>query len=143
MVTAEEARRLRVTKGSVNHETYKGIYAKIQNRIKVAAARGDTSIQYRIPPFVPGRPIYDITHALRYNRDKLKLAGFRVVETEDVLGIDWRVVEKPPPPKSKKPKPKAKPPEKPLATSNQMTSSFGTSAGISSKLADLKKKLNL
>jgi hypothetical protein len=139
MVTAEEARRLRVTKGSVNHETYKGIYAKIQNRIKVAAARGDTSIQYRIPPFVPGRPMYDITHALRYNRDKLKLAGFRVVETEDVLGIDWRVVEKPPPPKSKKAKPKAKPPEKPLTT----LSSFGTSAGISSKLADLKKKLNL
>jgi hypothetical protein len=135
MVTAEEARRLRVTKGSVNHETYKSIYAKIQNRIKVAAARGDTSIQYRIPPLVPGRPIYDITHALRYNRDKLKLAGFRVVDTDDVLDIDWRIVaaeKKMPPPRQKA----KKPPE-------TSSSGFGTSAGISSKLADLKKKLNL
>lgn len=138
MVTADEARRLRVTKGSVNHETYKSIYVKIQNRIKIAAARGDTSIQYRIPPLVPGRPIYDVTHALRYNRDKLKLAGFRVVDTDDVLDIDWRVAEKLPAQQHPKPKPKPPPEKKPLETS-----SFGTSAGISSKLADLKKKLNL
>jgi hypothetical protein len=138
MVTAEEARRLRVTKGSVNHETYKSIYAKIQNRIKVAAARGDTSIQYRIPPLIPGRPMYDITHALRYNRDKLKLAGFNVFETDDVLDIDWRVVAEKPPPLPPPINPKTIRKRKPLESA-----SFGTSAGISSKLADLKKKLDL
>jgi hypothetical protein len=143
MVTAEEARRIRVRKGSVNHETYKGIYEKISNRITAAAQRGETSVEYRIPPIVPGRPIYDINHAIRYNADKLRLAGFDVDPEDDLLKIDWK--PKPQPklkqsttsqsPTRPKPKPKPKP-------NQQQKLNFKSSGAISQKLMDLKKKLN-
>lgn len=142
MVTAEEARRIRVRKGSVNHETYKGIHEKICNRITTAAQRGDTSVEYRIPPIVPGRPIYDINHAIRYNADKLRHAGFTVDPEDDLLKIDWKPQPQPQhhadsTPKKPKPKPKPKPtPKKPTSLN------FKSSGAISQKLLDLKKKLN-
>jgi len=140
MVTADEARRIRVRKGSVNHETYKGIYEKISNRITAAAQRGETSVDYRIPPIVPGRPMYDITHAVRYNADKLRLAGFTVDPVDDLLKIDWKPKPKPKPrqtpqspvrPKPQQPKPKP-----------QQKVNFKSSGAITQKLMDLKKKLN-
>lgn len=133
MVTAEEARELRVKKGAVNHETYKEIYGKVCSRIKAAAARGLTSTEYGIPPFVPGRPMYNIAHAVRYNADKLRHAGFVVTVTPsgDGLVIDWKT-RTPPPPKKKKPPPPPPPPGTQL----------GTASGITQKLENLKKKLS-
>jgi len=129
MVTADEARQLRVSKGAVNHETYKEIYGKLSNRIKLAAARGETSLEYHVPPLIPGRPMYDISHAVRYNADKLRHAGFTVDIDADLLRVDWtapavpKKIPKQPPAKQ----PPAKQPSKPLA--------------ISQKLQELKNKL--
>jgi hypothetical protein len=128
MVTADEARQIRSDRGNVNHETYKDINTKINNRIKLAASRGETNTQYRIPHLVPGRPLYEISHAIRYNRDKLLRAGFRVDVVEDTLRVDW----KPIPPKPKKENPKKEPPETPTAP---------TLSSISDKLAAIGKKM--
>lgn len=145
MVTADEARHIRVRKGSVNHETYKGIHEKISNRITAAAQRGETSVEYRIPPIVPGRPIYDVKHAIRYNADKLRNSGFTVDPVDDLLKIDWKPKPKPKPkpktrqmtqspihPKPRQPKPKPQP----------QKLNFKSSGAITQKLLDLKKKLN-
>lgn len=135
MVTAEEARELRVKKGAVNHETYKEIYGKVCNRIKAAAARGSTSTEFKIPPFVPGRPMYTMSHAVRYNADKLRHAGFVVTLADDAdkLKIDWspRTAS----PSQKKKKPAVQEPKK------KLDAEYGTSSGITRKLEDLKKKL--
>ena len=129
MVTADEARQLRVSKGAVNHETYKEIYSKLSNRIKLAAGRGETSLEYHVPPLIPGRPMYDISHAVRYNADKLRHAGFAVDIDADLLRVDWTAPAPVPKekPKQKKQPPPPPPPSKPLA--------------ISQKLQELKNKL--
>lgn len=134
MVTAEEARRLRLNKGTVNHETYKEIYNKISGRIRQAASRGGTQLEYRIPPLIPGRPMYAISHAVRYNTDKLRNAGFSVeVKDPDILAIDWKTKDTTDPPKKSRPAPK-KPP-------TDLASDFGSATSIRKKLESLKQKL--
>ncbi len=136
MVTADEARRIRVNKGAVNHETYKEIYGKITNRIKLAAARGDSNLEFTIPPLIPGRPMYEMSHAMRYNRDKLIHNGFRVdTLSNDMLRIDW----KPDADASKNTQPRKT--VAPAAKTPALTKSFGSSTGISEKLQLLKQKL--
>lgn len=139
MMTAEEAQRIRRNKASVNHDTYKSIYEKISNRIRAAAERGETSIRYKLPPFVPDRPIFDPSHALRYNRDKLRHLGFVVTEVdEDVLDIDWKkTAPKTTKKKNNNKKSASTAPAAPLATS------FKSKESISEKLLDLKKRLKL
>ena len=134
MVTADEARRIRVKKGAVNHETYKEIYGKITNRIKLAAARGDSDLEFTIPPLIPGRPMYDMMHAMRYNRDKLVHNGYRVdTFSNDTLRIDWK-------PDANAPKTQPRKTVAPAKTP-ALTKSFGSSTGISEKLQLLKQKL--
>lgn len=100
MVTADEARQLRQKKGVVNHETYKMIYAKIQNRITYAASKGYTKTDYVIPSIIPGRPMFSVSHAIRYVRDKLRYNGFEVTELphSDTIRIDWGPPQHTPPP---------------------------------------------
>lgn len=145
MATADEARRLRVEKGAVNHETYRSIFDKIVQRIELRARRGGTDIEYRIPPIVPGRPIFDVTHAVRYCRDKLVHRGFSVDVIDDViLAINWKQdartartaktvaakYARPLPPPSPKPSPK---------TTASMPK---TTADIGKRLELLARKLN-
>lgn len=106
MVTADEARQMRSKKGNINHETYKMIYAKIQNKIHNAASKGKTATEFVVPPFLPGRPMFSVNHAVRYTRDKLRYNGFTVSVDNDVLMIDWKPEPgKPPPPQPPKPEP--------------------------------------
>jgi len=135
-VTADEARRIRLKKGAVNHETYKEIYGKITNRIKLAAARGDSDLEFAIPPLIPGRPMYDMMHAMRYNRDKLVHNGYRVdTHADDTLRIDWKPDVNAP--KNAQPRKTVAP----AAKTPALTKSFGSSTGISEKLQLLKQKL--
>lgn len=144
MVTADEARRLRVNKSSINHQTYKEIYGKITNRIKAAAAQGQTQLEFRIPPFVPGRPLYDVTHAARYASEKMTISGFRVRAHGEILSIDWR------PEPAKRPRTRDAPASTPVPAVRArpkkeevgLPRQFGSSACISQKLDDLRLKLN-
>ena len=141
MVTAAEARQLRVSKGAVNHETYKEIYGKLSNRIKLAAARGETSLEYRVPPLVPGRPMYDMSHAVRYNADKLRHAGFAVDARDDVLTVDWKPPPAPPKAVAAKKKAAATPAAAAQTPPKNTFVGSGPSTAISKKLQDLRKKL--
>lgn len=105
----------------------------------MAASRGDTGIEYKIPPLVPGRPPYEILHAIRYNRDKLRNAGFVVEIAEDVLLVNWkprprehRILKPKPVPD---PKTKTEPDPKPEKPSNNPSLS-----SINAKLSALGKK---
>lgn len=81
---------MRHRKGHVNHETYKVILAQLEARIAKVASRGGTRFEFAVPPFTLGRPPYDVTHAVRYCRDKLRIAGFEVETRGTMLTADWR-----------------------------------------------------
>ena len=144
MATADEARRLRVEKGAVNHETYRGIFDKIVQRIELRAKRGGTEIEYRVPPIVPGRPIFDLGHAVRYCRDKLTHRGFRVTIADDViLVVDWKptTVQQQP---HQQPAKKALPPTTPTQTTSAppKKSQPTSTKDITKRLELLARKLN-
>lgn len=138
MVTADEARQLRSKKGTINHETYKMIYGKIQNKIQLSASKGKTSIEYVVPPFLPGRPMFSVDHAVRYNRDKLRYNGFTVDVVDDVLLIDW----KPPPGQQHKPIPVI-PKQQPIELPNKQPKEQPKIKQMSNTLKNLKQKLGL
>lgn len=92
MILADEVRQIRVDRARVNHETYKSIYDTVATRIRNRALRGDSSAVIQVPGMVPGRPVYDIMHASRYVRDKLRAGGFGVSGDihAGVLTVDWQ-----------------------------------------------------
>ena len=158
MVTADEARQLRVSKGAVNHATYKGIFEKIAERVRRRASRGESTLEYGVPALVPGRPVYDPRHAVRYCVDKLTQRGFVVEETppgSGTLAINWRKeIQKPP-----KALPKALPqqPKAPPKPATQQPKALPPAAGprpacarapgprpgpMSQRLEDLRRRLN-
>jgi hypothetical protein len=127
MVTAAEMHAIRVEKSRVNHETYKEIYARISEKIKVHGSMGARDITVKIPSYVAGRPMYDVTHATRYVVEKFKLAGFEAgAQSGDTVYVSW----KNPPPAPKKP---PRPPQPPPPTS--------TPADTARRLDLLKMKL--
>lgn len=103
-VTAADMHALRLEKSRVNHETYKEIYARVNERIKTHGTMGERELVVKIPVYIPGRPVYDVTHAARYVIEKLKLAGFdaREYTPPDVVYVSWK---HPPPPKKTKKQP--------------------------------------
>lgn len=165
MVTADEARQLRLGKAAVNHATYKGIFEKIDQRIRARASRGAVTLEYRVPGLVPGRPVYDSRHAVRYCAEKLRQRGFVVTTTEGapagtLLHVDWRpstarpaaaaaatataaaaaanaanaATTGPPPPRA--------PPRAPAAGGNALPALGASRGTISSRLDDLRRRLN-
>jgi len=145
MATADEARRLRIEKGAVNHTTYRGIFDKIVARIELRAKRGETRIEYRVPAFVPGRPMYDISHAVRYCRDKLTHRGFTVnLIPPDILVIDWRpVAARPSPAPVVATTTKPSPPPRPRASKpTVVTNGPKNKVDIKQRLEVLARRLN-
>lgn len=131
MVTAADMHAIRVQKSRVNHETYKEIYARASERIKVHGNMGATDVVLKIPSYVAGRPVYDVTHATRYVVEKLKLAGFEArAQSGDTVYASW----KHPPPAPKKP---PRPPPQPQTATTGIT----TPADTARRLDFLKMKL--
>lgn len=132
MVTAADMHAIRVQKSRVNHETYKEIYGRVSERIKVHGNMGARDIVLKIPSYVAGRPLYDVTHATRYVVEKLKLAGFEVrAQSDDTVYVSW----KRPPPAPKKP-PRPSPP-----TNQPVTAGIITPSDTARRLDFLKMKL--
>lgn len=93
-MTVRDLQRARERKARVNHETYKQLWRLVQDRLRARAENRGRDLLWQVPPWVPGRPVYKPSHAARYVRDKLRLAGFQVrvaAPTEDVqvLHITW------------------------------------------------------
>ena len=152
MVTADDARTLRSNKGVINHETYKIIYERVQHRIQYAAKKGYTQTDFTIPPIVPGRPMYELSHAVRYTRDKLRYNGFEVTEVDtDVLQIDWKPKnglfvpsQTPPPATSRTARGSADRMFPDRVSSNRTSASTGgRKTKLSDTLQNLKAKLNI
>lgn len=78
MLTVADLHREREARARVNHETYKQLHAQVQDRIRARAANKAVSLTWQVPPFVPGRPVYTVSHAARYVSDKLRRGGFDV-----------------------------------------------------------------
>ena len=112
MVTAADMRRMREDRSKVNHDTYKTIYHQITRRIEMHGRMGELDLTAKVPHYVPGRPIYDVSHATRYVTEKLRIAGFDATSYGDATGdffvrISWKSAPKPsarppgpPPPKN-------------------------------------------
>lgn len=91
LLTVSDVQQVRVERARVNHETYKKLYGVVHDRIKRRAEVNATHLTYAVPPFVPGRPVYNVTHAARYITDKLRRGGFSVWASDDgaTLFVDW------------------------------------------------------
>lgn len=143
LLTAAEVQRVRTDRAAVNHATYKGILEKLYDRIRHHAAMNHTTLEYSVPGLVPGRPMYDVSHATRYVVEKLRLGGFRVeVADTGALTVDWT----PAPPREKRDKPPTNKHHQPKArapSSAPAPHGAPSAAGLSRRLQILKHKLDL
>jgi hypothetical protein len=93
LLTVDELQTQRQARARVNHETYKGLLAQAQGRIRARALNDCKDLLWQVPPLVPGRPLYKTSHAARYVADKLRLGGFsvEVASSRDVhvLYVSW------------------------------------------------------
>jgi len=90
LLTADEVNGVRARRASVNHETYKVILQRVYDRIRHQAAMNRSDLAYAVPAIVPGRPVYDATHALRYVTEKLRLGGFEVATDGPMVYVSWK-----------------------------------------------------
>ena len=112
MLTVRELQQKREARAKVNHETYKFLLRQVQDRVRLRAENKATDLLWQVPPLVPGRPIYTVSHAARYITDKLRNGGFEVTPAAPaadvhVLYISW------------KPKPEVRPHRTPPEQPNQ------------------------
>lgn len=99
MLRARDLRLASKERSLVNRETYREILAELQKGIRMANDNGAKELSYRIPPFVPGRPLFQASRAAKYVRKKLTLAGFQVnVESPhpevQTVTVRWNAAEK-------------------------------------------------
>lgn len=95
MLTVRELQQKREARAKVNHETYKFLLRQAQDRVRLRAENKCTDLLWQVPPLVPGRPIYTVSHAARYITDKLRRGGFEVTPAAPapdvhVLYISWK-----------------------------------------------------
>jgi len=105
-LTVEELQHERQERATVNHATYKQLLGQVQDRLRIRATNNFTDLLWPVPPLVPGRPVYKVSHAARYITDKLRRGGFEVTTAAPekdvhVLYITWSPVPARPPPAKK------------------------------------------
>lgn len=89
-LSVSDLARVNLKKSNYNHETYKHLYSQCIEHIHRIHGAGATSVVWCVPHLVPGRALYDISHAMRYIRDKLALGKFEVhVEGDNRLHVSW------------------------------------------------------
>jgi hypothetical protein len=145
-LTVADLHRDREARAAVNHETYKRLWEGVQDRIRARAENKGTDLTWQVPPFVPGRPVYAVSHAARYVADKLRRGGFVVSVAAPqpdvhVLFVSWPAAARPP-----RPRPRPQPPP-PHPTARQPPPTVGVNAvGLeeaSRTLEKLKAKLRV
>jgi len=95
VMTAQEAQQIRLQKRNVSHETYKMLFGAAIQLVTRRANANETSVIYKIPNFVLGRPMINVKHAARYISEKLAIYGYktRFYEINDIyyVEIDWSI----------------------------------------------------
>ena len=93
VLTAADAQQIRLAKRSVSHETYKMLFEIALQRVKLKAEMDHTSLSYRVPHYMMGRPAINVHHAARYISEKLRFYGykasFREADGSFYVDIDW------------------------------------------------------
>lgn len=97
MLTVADLQRGREAKARVNHETYKQLLRQVEGHLRSRAENRGSDLLWQVPPLVPGRPVYAVSHAARYITDKLRHGGFEVSVASPqpdvrVLYITWSPV---------------------------------------------------
>jgi len=95
VLTAQEAQQIRLQKRSVSHETYKMLFGVALQLVTRRANANETSVVYKVPSFVLGRPMINVKHAARYISEKLAIYGYktRFYEINEIyyVEIDWSI----------------------------------------------------
>jgi hypothetical protein len=95
ILTAQEAQQIRLAKRQVSHETYKQLFGAALQLVTRRANANETSVIYKIPHYILGRPTINVKHAARYISEKLAIYGYktRFYEINDTyfVNIDWGV----------------------------------------------------
>jgi hypothetical protein len=95
ILTAQDAQQIRLAKKNVNHETYKILFHMTIQRIRSRCEMNQTSLQYRIPNFLLGRPTINTKHAARYVAEKLKIYGYKSkfysIRDQWYVEADWSI----------------------------------------------------
>ena len=95
ILTAQEAQQIRLAKRQVSHETYKQLFGAALQLVTRRANANETSVIYKVPHYILGRPTINVKHAARYISEKLAIYGYktRFYEINDTffVNIDWSV----------------------------------------------------
>lgn len=89
-ITVHALTRTDVERSKHNHETYKMLYERCVQTIRRVHQAGNAELYWTVPAFVFERNLYDVDHAVRYIRDKLRIGGFDVnVLDRTTLNVTW------------------------------------------------------
>jgi len=95
ILTAQEAQQIRLAKRQVSHETYKMLFGAALQLVTRRANANETSVIYKVPHYILGRPTINVKHAARYISEKLAIYGYktRFYEINDTffVNIDWSI----------------------------------------------------
>jgi len=76
------------------YKLFDSIIKKCHNRIKLNADNKQTHCFYQIPPFIFGKPLYDIDELKEYVSKSLKLNGFEIKDYPNYyIYINWDITK--------------------------------------------------
>ena len=95
ILTAQDAQQIRLAKRAVSHETYKMLFGAALQLVTRRANANETSVIYKIPHYILGRPTINVKHGARYVSEKLAIYGYKTkfYEINDTyfVEIDWSI----------------------------------------------------
>lgn len=95
ILTAQDAQQIRLAKRQVSHETYKMLFGAALQLVTRRANSNETSVIYKIPHYILGRPTINVKHAARYISEKLAIYGYKTkfyeINDNYFVSIDWSV----------------------------------------------------
>jgi hypothetical protein len=95
ILTAQDAQQIRLAKRQVSHETYKMLFGAALQLVTRRANANETSVVYKVPHYILGRPTINVKHGARYIAEKLAIYGYktRFYEINDTyfVEIDWSI----------------------------------------------------
>ena len=77
ILTAQDAQQIRLAKRQVSHETYKMLFGAALQLVTRRANANETSVVYKVPHYILGRPTINVKHAARYISEKLAIYGYK------------------------------------------------------------------
>ena len=95
ILTAQDAQQIRLAKRQVSHETYKMLFGAALQLVTRRANANETSVVYKVPHYILGRPTINVKHAARYISEKLAIYGYKTkfyeINDNYFVSIDWSV----------------------------------------------------